>query len=362
MTIYQMFDGTYQYYIYKYAGDGNITESQAVLQIYNQNGLMQTVQVPTSGEGLYWYVCDVNGSNGQLTIHNVIQQSAPGKFSDPFPPKIQENNLHNSKNITSWLWNFGDGSTSTVQNPIHTYTVAGTYTVSLTVGDGTITNTETKTNLITVTGSGGNSTLTGLVTDALNGQPVAGALVTVAGLSATTDSQGNYVINNVPSGALVANFHASQTTGSAPLSVDFTDQSTENSNTVTCSKTGYSTYNNSQVVIPIGGSLTLNISLSPTLAAGNMRFVLNWGESPSDLDSHLNTPDIEGQPYHVYYGDEGSETSAPYALLDYDITSGFGPETMTIYQMFSGTYQYYIHNYSETPDITTSQAVVQIYN
>jgi len=362
MTIYQMFDGTYQYYIYKYAGDGNITESQAVLQIYNQNGLMQTVQVPTSGEGLYWYVCDVNGSNGQLTIHNVIQQSAPGKFKDPFPPKTQGNNLLNSKNITSWLWNFGDGSTSTAQNPSHTYMAAGTYTVSLTVGDGTITNTETKTGFITVAGSGGNSTLTGLVTDALDGQPVAGALVTVAGLSATTDSQGNYVINNVPSGALVANFHASQTSGSAPLSIAFTDQSTENSNTVTCSKTGYSTYNNNQVVIPIGGSLTLNISLSPTLAAGNMRFVLNWGESPSDLDSHLNTPDIEGQAYHVYYGDEGSENSAPYAVLDYDITTGYGPETMTIYQMYSGTYQYYIHNYSDTPDITTSQAVVQIYN
>lgn len=34
--------------------------------------------------------------------------------------------------ITSWLWDFGDGSTSTSQNPTHTYTASGTYTVSLT--------------------------------------------------------------------------------------------------------------------------------------------------------------------------------------------------------------------------------------
>jgi hypothetical protein len=35
--------------------------------------------------------------------------------------------------VTSWLWNFGDGQTSTLQNPSHTYTEPGTYTVSLMV-------------------------------------------------------------------------------------------------------------------------------------------------------------------------------------------------------------------------------------
>lgn len=35
--------------------------------------------------------------------------------------------------IDSWSWNFGDGSTSNVQNPAHTYTTAGWYNVSLTV-------------------------------------------------------------------------------------------------------------------------------------------------------------------------------------------------------------------------------------
>src|SRR5439155_16668953 len=31
-----------------------------------------------------------------------------------------------------WSWNFGDGATSSQQNPVHVYTVPGTYTVSLT--------------------------------------------------------------------------------------------------------------------------------------------------------------------------------------------------------------------------------------
>jgi gliding motility-associated-like protein len=38
-----------------------------------------------------------------------------------------------SGTITSWSWNFGDGNNSAVQNPVHSYTTAGTYTVSLTV-------------------------------------------------------------------------------------------------------------------------------------------------------------------------------------------------------------------------------------
>ncbi len=35
--------------------------------------------------------------------------------------------------ITQWTWNFGDGTTSSVQNPAHTYNQAGNYAVTLTV-------------------------------------------------------------------------------------------------------------------------------------------------------------------------------------------------------------------------------------
>ena len=37
-----------------------------------------------------------------------------------------------SGNPTSWLWHFGDGTTSALQNPSHLYTATGTYTVQLT--------------------------------------------------------------------------------------------------------------------------------------------------------------------------------------------------------------------------------------
>ena len=37
--------------------------------------------------------------------------------------------------VTSWAWDFGDGATSTLQNPSRTYATAGTYTVTLIVTD-----------------------------------------------------------------------------------------------------------------------------------------------------------------------------------------------------------------------------------
>ncbi|MDB5195638.1 MAG: hypothetical protein JWP88_8 [Flaviaesturariibacter sp.] len=51
---------------------------------------------------------------------------------------------------TGWQWDFGNGSTSTRQNPSTTYITPGTYTVTLTVTNANGSHTTTKTNYITV--------------------------------------------------------------------------------------------------------------------------------------------------------------------------------------------------------------------
>jgi len=55
---------------------------------------------------------------------------------------------------TSWNWTFGDGATSTAQNPSHTYTVAGTFSVSLTATNAQGSDAITKNAYITVTDPG----------------------------------------------------------------------------------------------------------------------------------------------------------------------------------------------------------------
>ncbi|MDD1703570.1 MAG: DUF2341 domain-containing protein, partial [Methanoregula sp.] len=93
----------------------------------------------------------------------------------------------------SWSWDFGDGDTTnaTVQNPVHTYSSAGTYAVNLTVSNSYGTNSINKTSYIRITSS-----------------------------------------SNVP----VANFTADTFSGLAPLTVQFTDSS---SNTPTAWKWEY---------------------------------------------------------------------------------------------------------------------------
>ena len=85
-------------------------------------------------------------------------------------------------NPTAWTWDFGDGSTATTQNPAHTYSVAGTYTVAM-----------------TATNAGGISV------------PVTGQVIVVPAVAAPA-----------------ASFTSSVTSGQAPLPVQFTDTSAGN--------------------------------------------------------------------------------------------------------------------------------------
>ena len=50
-----------------------------------------------------------------------------------------------SANATSFMWNFGDGGSSTDENPVYTYSADGEYEVTLTVSDGATDNSITKT-------------------------------------------------------------------------------------------------------------------------------------------------------------------------------------------------------------------------
>lgn len=53
----------------------------------------------------------------------------------PFEVNFRVANLTSDEDIVGYLWQFGDGNTSTVMNPSHTYESYGVHTVSLTVYD-----------------------------------------------------------------------------------------------------------------------------------------------------------------------------------------------------------------------------------
>ena len=110
--------------------------------------------------------------------------------------------------VVSWSWNFGDGSTSFVQNPSHTYTAAGTYTVSLTVTDDdgatgstqqsvTVSSSSGQTVSVSLAGSSSTinknfwrATVTATINPALAGAVVSGTWTGGTSASCTTGSDG----------------------------------------------------------------------------------------------------------------------------------------------------------------------------
>jgi DNA-binding beta-propeller fold protein YncE len=204
--------------------------------------------------------------------------------------------------------------------------------------------------------------LSGRVTDGVTGEPISGVTISIAGLSDTTDDNGDYRINNIPPAYLDADFYADIRSGEAPLQVQFTDISSDNAHTLTATKTGYVDYTNRRVIVTPDETTLFSFSMNPVLSPDSMRFILNWGANPRDLDLHLQTPEIEGTSYHVYYFSRGSLDSLPYAALDQDVVSGYGPETITISRLFEGTYYLYVYLYAGTGTLATSEASIQLYN
>jgi PKD repeat protein len=94
-----------------------------------------------------------SGSNTKTVADCVIVSPAaaftgtPVSGSRPLPVQFTDSSAGNP---TAWLWDFGDGVTDTVQNPLHRYTVSGTYTVTLTVTANGVSDSTTKANYITV--------------------------------------------------------------------------------------------------------------------------------------------------------------------------------------------------------------------
>src|SRR4030095_10903719 len=68
--------------------------------------------------------------------------------------------INNSTNATSYYWSFGDGTNDSQANPLHTFTAAGTYTVSLNANNRGCRNTLSFSNYITVNEATANFSFT----------------------------------------------------------------------------------------------------------------------------------------------------------------------------------------------------------
>ena len=191
----------------------------------------------------------------------------------------------------SRLWNFGDGGTSTLPDPEHTYASPGSYTVSLTAYDatGTVSDTKTIPNCIVVSSEGGGLPYTSLTPVITDTYPTVTA-TTVPSTTATPALAGGIEVISVPAGAMFSLDGVEQgitpiTVYSAPIGkhtakVHFKGYvDNETPVTVEYQKTGHL-----MVILAVVGA---NPSLSPT-------------PTPSPVATITETPTAEAQKAAIH--------------------------------------------------------------
>lgn len=245
--------------------------------------------------------------NPFLTPPESAFEGTPVRGEAPLTVLFSDMSEAGTTNITEWQWDFGDGTTSTLRNPSHIYTLPGSYSVSLTVTTSVGTDTSVRRDYIqavaspvadfTATPVEGGTPLAVSFTDTSEpgsapitawewnfgdrsplgttqhpahtytapGQYTVSLKVTTA---AGTDTETKVRLVNV-SGAPIADFSASYTPGVAPLSVTFRDESEVGTATIIGRTWDFGDGNQSNEINPAhtysaAGSYTVSLAIQTT--------------------------------------------------------------------------------------------------
>ena len=123
-------------------GSPCINSGMSVPNCGSQDFFGNPMPVGTTDRGAHEY----QGGGGQPPVANFVGNPTSG--AAPLTVAFTDQSTNSP---TAWGWTFGDGGTSTAQNPSHSY-AAGTYTVSLTATNAYGSDGETKTGYIIATG------------------------------------------------------------------------------------------------------------------------------------------------------------------------------------------------------------------
>ncbi|GAB4495889.1 MAG: hypothetical protein OHK0019_26280 [Saprospiraceae bacterium] len=277
-------------------GDGNTSNETNPVHTYAMGGTYNVTLTSTND-------C---GSNVSIKTVVVIAPPVAGFNASPTtgcaPLTVQFNN-QSVGNPTSWNWSFpgGNPSSSTAQNPTVVYNTAGTYSVTLIVSNGAGSDTLVQNNFVTVNAAptaGFNNTINGAVVTFSNTSQNAtsylwafgdGNTSNQANPTHTYNQDGTYTVTLTATNACgtttatktitivtppVAGFNASPTTGCAPLTVQFTSQSSPNVTAWNWSFPGgnpsSSTAQNPTVVYNTAGTYSVTLTVSNSAGSSTL--------------------------------------------------------------------------------------------
>ena len=397
--------GSITSYAWDFNNDGVVdSTSQNPSNTYNTAGTY-TVKLTVTGPG----GSNSNTKTNYITVTNAAPiaafTAAPVTGSAPLSVQFTD---QSTGSITSYAWDFNNDAVvdSTSQNPSYTYNTAGTYTVKLTVTGPGGSNSNTKTNYITVnsapvanfiatplTGNAPlavqfNSQSTGSITSYawdFNNDAVVDS--TSQNPSYTYNTPGTYTVKltvtgpggsnsntktnyiTVTNAAPVAAFTAAPVTGSAPLSVQFTDQSTgsitsyqwdfNNDGTVD------STQKNPSYSYSTSGTYTVKLTVTgPGGSNSNTKTnyitvtnAANAGEIVLNFDDGYESVYTVAFPIMQQYGIKGTV----YVVTDWIGDSGYLTQAqLTALHNAGWTIANHSYRHWWLPELTTTQITTEI--
>ena len=129
-------DGTIVSYSWDF-GDGGMASGPSPTHSYSVDGSFTVTLTVTDNDGLTGVdsaSAAINPASGNTPP--VARANGPYSGTEGSGVQFSSNgSLDPDGSIVTYAWNFGDGNTSALANPSHTYAAAGTYNVSLTVTD-----------------------------------------------------------------------------------------------------------------------------------------------------------------------------------------------------------------------------------
>lgn len=153
-------------------GDGGTSTETNPTHVYAEPG-MYDVSLTVSGPG----GTDAETKLDYITVYTPVQADFTAIPVDGLAPLEVVFTNASTGDISTYEWGFGDGTTSAEQNPTHTYTTEGIYTVSLTVDGLGGSSTVTKTEYVTVR----LGDITGSVMFWNEARPLSGASLVLSG-------------------------------------------------------------------------------------------------------------------------------------------------------------------------------------
>jgi len=129
-------------------GDGGTSPDQNPTYVYNTPGVY-TVQLTATNSAGSDDEIKTDYITVTVAVLTPVAEFSANTTSGEAPLSVIFTD-QSTNTPTSWSWTFGDGGTSTSQNPTYVYNTPDVYTVSLTASNSAGSDTETKTDYITI--------------------------------------------------------------------------------------------------------------------------------------------------------------------------------------------------------------------